>query len=515
MVTPVWHQGVVWCIRVPSGAFVARRNGKVFVTGNSGFPKSDGCLKPAYEPIILARKPGKKVLPLGIDECRIKADDGVPLFGNGRREAVNAYANGMGCDGRTGEISHAGRWPANVVHDGSDEVMEGFPEAGSTLKHSYPDQDSGTGGESGKYGRFGAKTVTTHADSGSAARFFAMFPEDESGWMFRRAKAIMEVWNQQHAFIVEKSSSLPSEAAAFALAHAVVAASQEGRRLNGVRGLSTNVTPSELRTLAESAIAATLSIERRFLPEQQQGKPIPSSNYVKCAVGRHSGTTTITISHWKSDGSADRVTLDITLSSEVPGVPGSPSQRFNYCAKASKEERNEGLHNLTPARGVRTNAPRGSETEKTVPRRNNHPTVKPVALMSWLVRLVCPAGGLVLDPFAGSGSTGVACRMEGRRFIGVEQEEEYADLARRRIASVNPLADSCERAAAKAPERDLFTALPDSAPIATDPEHPPEAPTPADVAPAPGEVPPKRAAKGRGKKSATVEGGEELFEKEG
>jgi site-specific DNA-methyltransferase (adenine-specific) len=82
--------------------------------------------------------------------------------------------------------------------------------------------------------------------------------------------------------------------------------------------------------------------------------------------------------------------------------------RFFYAAKASKRERGEG---------------------------NVHPTVKPLALMSWLVKLACPPGGVVLDPFAGSGTTGVACVQTGRRFIGVEMDAGYHEIAQRRIAA--------------------------------------------------------------------------------
>ena len=66
--------------------------------------------------------------------------------------------------------------------------------------------------------------------------------------------------------------------------------------------------------------------------------------------------------------------------------------------------------------------------------RNNHPTVKPIALMRWLCRLVTPPNGLVLDPFNGSGSTGCAAVLEGFRYIGCELEAEYVEIARRRIA---------------------------------------------------------------------------------
>jgi len=66
--------------------------------------------------------------------------------------------------------------------------------------------------------------------------------------------------------------------------------------------------------------------------------------------------------------------------------------------------------------------------------RNHHPTVKPVDLMRWLCRLVTPPGGTVIDPFMGSGTTGVACAAEGFKFIGIEREPEYHRIAERRIA---------------------------------------------------------------------------------
>ena len=64
---------------------------------------------------------------------------------------------------------------------------------------------------------------------------------------------------------------------------------------------------------------------------------------------------------------------------------------------------------------------------------NFHPTVKPVTLMRWLTRLICPPGGVILDPFMGSGSTGCAAVLEGFRFIGIEQDVEYCEIAARRI----------------------------------------------------------------------------------
>ena len=73
--------------------------------------------------------------------------------------------------------------------------------------------------------------------------------------------------------------------------------------------------------------------------------------------------------------------------------------------------------------------------ERKTVHQNHHPTVKPIALMRYLVRLTkTPTGGVVLDPFMGSGTTGIACVLEGRDFIGIEREAEYVAIAEKRIA---------------------------------------------------------------------------------
>jgi DNA modification methylase len=69
---------------------------------------------------------------------------------------------------------------------------------------------------------------------------------------------------------------------------------------------------------------------------------------------------------------------------------------------------------------------------------NNHPTVKPVALMKYLVRLVTPQGSHVIDPFSGSGSTGMACRELGRTYTGIDLDPRYCEIARKRIAASQP-----------------------------------------------------------------------------
>ncbi len=142
-----------------------------------------------------------------------------------------------------------------------------------------------------------------------------------------------------------------------------------------------------------------------------------------------------------------------------PGFGDSGSAaRFFYCAKASRADRDEGLEACAERRGgveqfdSRWKEGAGELRQPVV--RNPHPTVKPTALMRWLCRLVTPpsplhsppqagdggaseggAPGLVLDPFMGSGSTGKAAMLEGFRFLGIEQDADTCEIARRRIAA--------------------------------------------------------------------------------
>lgn len=325
-VTAIEYSGLIWCPTVSTGAFVARRNGKVFITGNSGFPKSldvskaidkaagavrevigqhDGhafaewetncgnergdapkerrdeahsdaarkwqgwgtALKPALEPITVARKPlsegtvAANVLAhgtgaLNIDGCRAPSEKATGWGGGGSK----LYEGGLSREGGEARPQDAGRWPANLIHDGSPEVLAGFPT----------DSKKATG-------------------------------------------------------------------------------------------------------------------------------------EVKVSSGKKSGAGTWAGSGMQRAGAENTGVRDF-------GDTGSAA-RFFYCAKANKRDRGEG---------------------------NNHPTVKPTDLMAYLCRLVTPPGGVVLDPFMGSGSTGKAAVREGFRFIGIEREAEYLEIARARISAVAP-----------------------------------------------------------------------------
>ena len=241
-------------------------------------------LKPAHEPIVMARKPFKgsvaeNVLEHGtgginIDGCRVETDDKLSI-GSNKRD--NANVNFGMKDNKEEQKQHEqGRYPANVMHDGSDVVLDIFPHTKSGKMKQHIE-----GGNYNVYGKMYPRDVETIGDEGFASRFF-------------------------------------------------------------------------------------------------------------------------------------------------------------YCAKASKEDRDEGLENFVEAQTTDGNIRSNSETARkfganSTLRKNVHPTVKPTELMRYLCRLVTPKGGIVLDPFMRSGSTGKAAVMSGFKFIGIEMDEEYFDIACARI----------------------------------------------------------------------------------
>jgi len=152
-------------------------------------------------------------------------------------------------------------------------------------------------------------------------------------------------------------------------------------------------------------------------------------------------TKTGSIKPHKNEGSSFQASKEITGSHK--GDSGSAA-RFFYCPKASKKDRNEGCEELEDkvlamsnqakaelARGNMHDGKSGVNTAKI--RKNNHPTVKPTALMAYLCRLITPTGGVVLDPYMGSGSTGKAAVQEGFSFVGCELDKDYFDIATARV----------------------------------------------------------------------------------
>lgn len=394
------------------------RDSLMWVFG-SGFPKSHNlgddwqgwgtALKPAYEPIVLARKPlSEKTVAanvqrwgtgaINIGATRVETTNDLSrknggadalswggTYGAGKNEAAKRKDKGL---------APLGRWPANLCHDGSDEVMAVFPYSKSVGGDGYKNSMFAGGKKTGGHGL---------GDEDSAARFFksCAYGADECLDQSRRSA---------HAQNAELYSSLDDPLAVSALSHALEASTPRlALKSIDCREPNMIVSAQQLESVCELVITATTSLERRFsqgLPPERLSLSDSLASIV--AIQEPTGIITITTSLWTSNGFAEAATLTTIETNLALGGGGSGVSRFKYCAKASKSDRS------------------GSK----------HPTVKPVALMRWLCRMITPPNGVILDPFGGSGTTGQAAYEEGFEAVLIEREAEYAADIERRIESV-------------------------------------------------------------------------------
>jgi hypothetical protein len=364
-------------------------------------------LKPALEPITMARKPLTGTVAacvlqhgtgaLNVDGCRIAAGDGYTE--NAVTQGINTARTSYAPAGvrRTFEPSTAGRWPANLITDGSEEVVGLFPaEARSSCGGGKA--ANAKAGYSGGFRPDHDSSASQYFDTGSAARFF------------KQCKGYNETWpdlsnHSELASTAENCSNQSRQSVASALSDAATWALQGATCSKVSLAPSTSATGSELRQLCESVITAIQSIGPRFWRESKPAKLTLTLSHASFAVTREqTGITTITASHWKSDGSAEPVTFNITGTNTEAGDRVSAPRAF-YTAKATRAER----------QGV------------------THPTVKPLDLMAYLCRLVTPPGGIVLDPFMGSGTTIKAALSEGFNAIGIERDPAYFAMAEHRM----------------------------------------------------------------------------------
>lgn len=329
-VTPFHYVGKVWCVRVPSGAFVSRRNGKVFVTGNSGFPKSMDV---------------SKAIDKAAGAERVK----IPV---------------------TGGRLHANR---NLTDDNWCKIGAACP----VMDGPVP-----------------------------ATREAAQW----QGW----GTALKPAWEP---IIVARKPLGERTVAANVLKHGTGAMNIDGTRIdlkgdykskpNGrpsLTGLGDNYDPS--RANQPDTVGRWPA---NVLLDQTAAGMLDAQTGVK-----KSGKPGVRRKAHETNAMAGR--LGVTGQQETGYGDSGGVSRFFYVAKAGKKERNAGL-------------PEGLE--------NKHPTVKPISLMRWLCRLVTPPGGLVLDPFCGSGTTLCAAVAEGFRAIGVELAQDGTEslrVSRRRAA---------------------------------------------------------------------------------
>ena len=329
------YNDMVWCVKVPTGAFVARRNGQMFVTGNSGFPKATDMSK------TIDRRKGKfderkkvgekEVKGGGINECEFMKDDGW-------KGIENTPEHLPVTEPASEEAKKWEGWKTGLKPATEFICMARKPFDGATVDALL---EHGVGALNVDDCRIGVD------------------PND---------KNIRENW-QDHE---RSTSSIFGEA----------------------DGAAKDFDGSEGRYPANLLLDDRASA----LMDKQSGE---SKSNTRSPTGRKILDSE---DGWNENSMKDKT---------VRGFDDEGgASRFFYCPKASTSERNLGVE------------------------ENDHPTVKPVELMGYLIRLVTPEGGKVLDPFGGSGTTGMAAVLEQKEFVIVEKDEDSAKLSENRIKHV-------------------------------------------------------------------------------
>lgn len=394
-------------------------------------------LKPAVEHWILARKPLDGTVienvvkhgtgRLNVDGCRIEGRERTEYgLANAKRTQGSTY----GAPSESADFdSSLGRWPAHIsldettaaIMDEQSGVLKSGDVAGST-RHT-------SGGNGVTHGEMGGVVGRSFADSGGASRFFFVRSSECSSHVKDVATSSTPRSPDsgsaddpvQDATTVQPGSSSVG-----------VRYGSSGRSTNGMLNASNNNTGT--------STPMTLCTERKCSPESMPIDMLKISPAANVEPSAPIDTTTITPDPEMSSSSVDPVTSRSTSKNSEPGVQGSVEASFRYVAKAPRKEKEAGLEHLAARTGGEATGREDGSAGLTNPRagagrtggaKNHHPTVKSVALMQWLCRLVTPPGGVILDPFAGSGTTGVAALTEGFSFIGCElggEDGEYLPI---------------------------------------------------------------------------------------
>ena len=377
-------------------------------------------LKPALEPITMARKPlvgtvAANVQEFGtgainVDACRV-AHAGEACTG-GARDGSSAKHTHEGwnrpwkhdpaaCQAMADRKAEyearsatLGRWPANLIHDGSDEVVGLFPNAGG----GFGKRGALNGGAT-RWGFDGYGQAVGYGDSGSAARFF---------YCAKASKAERESGLDSIEIVVVQCSSWENE-------------DQKAR-------LRVDTAQSPPRVIAVSGAPCNDVIAWNTL---LFGSPSTDPCLLVSKSTIETATNSITESrtlNWLARSTTSGYTVVASCETEHGGNPAESAARGTPSLTITSEW-------TVSARGVeRVQSPTRLSISGNAGSPADHPTVKPASLMAYLCRLVTPPGGTILDPFTGSGSTGIGAIREGFNFVGIEREAEYVEIARKRIS---------------------------------------------------------------------------------
>ena len=396
--------------------------------GSSGWDGWGTALKPAYEPIILVRKPLEKKLTvaknvlkhgtggINIDASRIGTDEDFSSVKPRKMMSNQGSVKTPDHDHTAADtwqqakdkLQNLGRFPANVLLAHHPDCKQVGEREEITKNHNAP-KGTFAGGEEDR----GSETIYREQKNiipvyDCADDCAVKILDEQSGISKSSSSTYAERANKKE----KRSSQVPA-----------LKASEETAGYNDKGG-------------ASRFFKCVDACPVKILDEQA---PSTGNAFKKTRTKDTTG------------GSGDSWTNGGKKAGEDNGIFDglSGASRFFYCAKVGKKERNAGLDNFeekevcygykTDSEAVKNRDKKGDiGLNKVKIRKNTHPTVKPIKLMTYLTKLVTPPNGIVLDPFMGSGSTGCACAAEGFDFIGIDMDPDYVEISKARIDYYTP-----------------------------------------------------------------------------
>ena len=416
-------------------------------------------LKPAHEPIVVARKPleektvAENVLKYGtgginIDDCRIDVDlnnEGsnakrIDKTYNGKSAIWNNANKSTTFDGYS-----KGRFPSNIIHNGSEEVLKEFAKAGEcgAFAPVKSGQKEWGGNIYHKFKTSGDNGKTFYKDGlGTPARFFKQcnYIEDDL------------IWLNENIFVnnVAKSFGIMNVTERIVLITSVLKNVlpfiDSVKNCLNVLSVGKQLKSTEINVVQEFVQILTNGGQELIILKQifQKKEDLELMQLHNIIIGLNNLVLSVEKQRPLKDTIQIIQNLKVLFGYVVPAICEFTMVRFKYQAKASKSERNQGLEGFKDKQKIYNGqSDISSKDMKDVEKRftpkpikNNHPTVKSLKLLEYLVKLVTPKGGVVLDPFIGSGTTGVAAKSQGFNYIGFDMTKEYCEIAEARIKSV-------------------------------------------------------------------------------
>jgi DNA modification methylase len=436
--------------------------------GSSKYEGWGTALKPAAEYIVMARKPlSEKTIVdnvikwgtggINVDGCRIEG-----LYGSGENEIIegkeasimdkydNTRKSGAGMKQKIMVSNDSGRFPANILFD--ETAAEMLDEQSGILQTNSTGNGNNIDGSKNINIGGGYTKPGIPSSKGGASRFFfnaKNYGGREDFFIYKEKNII--IWNTKSLNTQEyKMEECIEVSDALRQARENILQKPELYGNNTmVKYLLNTISITKMKTHSIMTFSI-LNVYTKMnighftlMIEEKQSHLLMEENILNVQIVNNQNAL---VSSIKTNQEVLATIVNYVLEEDLENgetvientiintTENTEQSRFRYVAKVGKKERNLGLDDSfdKETKGYRPGEALGGQQIDVI-KKNTHPTLKPINLMTYLCRLITPPGGIVLDPFMGSGSTGISACLEGFRFVGMELDEDYFKIAEARV----------------------------------------------------------------------------------